>query len=536
MSDARVLLIDNDFSDLLGLPDYTSYYADALTELGWDFDYYNADIHFAHPQTLPPASVLADYDVIIYWTGDLYQPDGTFSVSTPLTVIDMQTLSDWMFSGGRLLVSGQDMASAWDALDQDGHGYFLYASNLGAKYLQDSLFDPTYAGVLPPAPSLIGMPGTAFSGLSFDLSGNGDGAANQYYVDEIEVAPFGDLEAPEDTLPAFAAVDGHPVADGYVAATRAAYPTLEEPMSAFDYRTLYLSFGLEGVNNDTGFNTREDLLDRAMAWLLDSAEVTVHEGLMDVDSIGVSYRWDFGDGSPFTDPNGSNVATHTYAAAGEYRVRVEATDALGTRVLGCTRFNVSEDMVGKTQNFTAEMVSTYAPPEPLPTPVTIELPLTGDTWLSGGHVDANYMWDHKLVVRPTGLDNALLTFDRSALPAGVEILNAELTLNAIYESGAYGKQLTVMNVDPFEPKTVTYADGLGFYNPGPSVDVAMGPIMLDATAQVAAWDAVNSPGNPQLAVAADGPLGRVVFDSLEAANADPNAMAPKLMVTYRPAH
>ncbi len=536
MGGAKVLLIDNDFSDLLGYPDYTHYYADALTELGWSFDYYNADIHFAHSRTLPPASVLAKYDVIVYWTGDLYQSDGTFTVSTPLTEIDMQTLSDWMFNGGRLFVAGQDLASAWDATTSDGHGAFLYSSNLGAKYLQDSLFDPSYAGVLPPAPSVMGVPGSAFNGMTFDLSGAGDGAGNQYYVDEVRIAPFGDLEAPEDTHAAFVGIGGKPVADGYVGVTRASYPTLEEPAPAFDYRTLYLSFGLEGVNNDTGFNTREDLMKRAMAWLLDSAEVTVHEGLVDVSSIGVSYRWDFGDGSPFTEANGSNVATHTFDAAGEYRVRVEATDALGTRALGCLRFTVTDDMVGKTQDFTAEMTSTYTPPEPLPTPVTVELPLTSDTWLSGGHPTANHMWDHKLVVRPTGLDNVLLTFDRSALPAGVEILNAELTVNATYETGALGKRLMVMNVDPFDAATATYADGLNFYNPGPAADVAMGPMMLDATDQVMAWDAANSPGNPQLAIAADGPLGRVVFDSLETANADPNAMAPKLMVTYRPAH
>jgi len=535
MGGAKVLLIDNDFSDLLGYPDYAGYYENAMRELGWDYDYYNADIHFGNPQTLPPAAVLSAYDVIVYWTGDLYQSDGTFTVPTPLTEIDMQVLSDWMFHGGRLFASGQDLASAWDAMASDGHGYFLYASNLGAEYLQDSLFDPGYAGMLPPSPSFIGIPGSPFSGMTFDLSGNGDGAGNQYYVDEIAVAPYGDLEAPEDTHPAFTAVGGMPVDKGIIGATRASYPTLEDPMPAFDYRTLYLSFGLEGVNSDTGFNTRNDLMAQAMAWLLDANQVTIHEGDVDVDSIGVSYRWDFGDGSPFTEPNSSNKGNHIYDAAGEYTVRVEATNGMGVRALGEMTLQVTDDMVGKVQVFTAEMTSTYTPPTPLPEPVTVELPLTADTWLSGGNVGNNYMWDKKLVVRPTGLDNVLLSFDRSALPEGVEILNATLDLNATYESGALGKQLMVMNVDPFDPETITYADGLNFYNPGPAVDVAMGMLSLDATAQVMAWDADQSPGNPQLAIAADGPAGRVVFDSKETLLAHPDAKPPKLMVTYRPA-
>ena len=531
MGGPRVLLIDNDFSDLLGFPDYTPYYANALTELGWDFDYYNADIHFANPQTLPDAATLAKYDVIIYWTGDLYYPNGTFSVSTPLTRIDMQVLSDWMFNGGRFFASGQDLTAAWNAYD----GNFLYDGNLAAKYIQDSLFDPSYQGVLPPAPSLIGQPGGPFNGMTFDLSGNGDGAANQYYVDEIDVLGFGDVEGGVNS-PVLTAVGGYPLRKGYTGVTRAAYPTLENPTPDFDYRTMYLSFGLEGVNNDTGFNTREDLLGRALAWLLDSAEVTIHEGMVPVDSIGILYRWDFGDGSPYTDFSPSNMGAHTYMAAGDYTVRVEAVNDLGTHAVGELAIHIDEDMVGKVQSFTAEMTSTYTPPEPLPEPVTVELPLVDDTWVNGGAVNTNYYWDKKLLVRPTGLDNALLTFDRSALPEGVEILDATLTVNVTFESGAYGKQLMVMNVDPFDAMTVTYADGLNYYNPGPGADVAMGMVTMDATSQVAAWDADGSPGNPQLAIAADGPMGRVVFDSKDTLLANPNAMPPKLVVTYRPAH
>ncbi|MFN2166645.1 MAG: S8 family serine peptidase, partial [Anaerolineae bacterium] len=338
MAEAQVLLIDNDMSDLLGYPDYTYYYTSTLEALGVTYDYYNADLHYNHPQTLPSAAELAAYDVIIYWSGDNYQPNGTFTVATPLTLLDMQTLTDWQYGGGRLLVTGQDLASAWDALDSSGDGYFIYSGNLGTKYLQDSLFDPGYAGLLPPMPSVVGVPGSPLGGLVLDLSDSGDGAANQYYVDEVELAPYGDTAAPETIKPILAAIDGAAVMEGYVASSRADGPTLEEPEPAFDYRSLYLSFGFEGINDDSGYNTREDLMGALYNWLTDEVSVS----LAPVDgkpkelltfnaafnsSVGaeaVQYRWDFGDGSAIA-TSAAPTVVHSYDVGGKYLARVEVT-------------------------------------------------------------------------------------------------------------------------------------------------------------------------------------------------------------------
>ena len=52
---------------------------------------------------------------------------------------------------------------------------------------------------------------------------------------------------------------------------------------------------------------------------------------------GVTFRWDFGDGTPFTNVYTSATSGHTYAAPGIYTVRVEATNGLGTRVIGQTK-------------------------------------------------------------------------------------------------------------------------------------------------------------------------------------------------------
>jgi 2',3'-cyclic-nucleotide 2'-phosphodiesterase (5'-nucleotidase family)/subtilisin family serine protease len=359
---ANVLLVDNDMSDLLGYPDYGGFYTDTLDNLGVAYDYYNADLHFGNPQTLPSAAELAAYDVIIYWSGDNYQPDGTFTVATPLTEIDRQLLTDWQFNGGRLLATGQDLASAWDALDSGGTGYFLYAGNLGTKHLQDSIFDPTYAGLLPPVPAVIGLPESPLSGMVLDISGSDpitdvvdgetvivgweDGAANQYYVDEVELAPYGDTEAPDSISSILAAVDGHPMQDGYVASARADSPTLERSRARYDYRTIYLSFGFEGINNDTGYTTREELMAALLDWLTDEVTVTLEpaEGMVNdlitlsaamnstVGAEAVQYRWDFGDGSDIAVSSTPSVV-HAYESGGTYTAEVEVTDEYGHKAV-----------------------------------------------------------------------------------------------------------------------------------------------------------------------------------------------------------
>lgn len=171
---------------------------------------------------------------------------------------------------------------------------------------------------------------------------------------------------------------------------------------------------------------------------------------------------------------------------------------------------------------------------PAPRPVTVELPLVADTWVNGGSVGTNYNTFAALIARTTGLDNVLLTFDRSLLPAGANIQSATLTLRMTGESGAPGKTLTAHNVNTFNSATVTYATAPLTYNPGTPVPAVVGPINFDVKAQVMAWDAAGAQANGstmgQLAVSAAGLPGRVIFDSLESFAGAP----AKLVVTYLP--
>ena len=166
---------------------------------------------------------------------------------------------------------------------------------------------------------------------------------------------------------------------------------------------------------------------------------------------------------------------------------------------------------------------------------TVELPLLADTWVNGGDTAANFDAYATLVARTTGLDNALLTFDRGALPEGVEIVSAELAINTTFESGSFGKELTVLNTEGFDTTMVTYDDAPAVYNPGDAVPVTMGMMTFDVAANVAAWDAVGAQATGdshmgQLAISATGPWGRVVFDSLETYQAEPAMLTVTYMV------
>ncbi len=97
-----------------------------------------------------------------------------------------------------------------------------------------------------------------------------------------------------------------------------------------------------------------------------------------------------------------------------------------------------------------------------------------DTWVNGGDTAANFDGYAAEVVRTTGLDNALLTFDRSALPEGAEIVSAELTINTTFESGAFGKEMTVLNTEAFDSTAVTFDTAPAIYNPGAAVPVTIG--------------------------------------------------------------
>ena len=492
------MIIDNDASSSLGFPDYLGYYTTTLTNLGLTFDILDADnLAGSVANFVPEAAVLSSYKVVIYFTGDDYYPNGTFTVPTPLTARDMDRLTEFANNGGKVFAMGQDMASVLNSTSSSSASYF-YSSVLGGAYLQDSVtnFDLpsqaitprpdapaalqgvsldlsgpsetqvtlTGANETPPVSTnnqavasfgfnaatnelsydvdvfasqpmtvtashihtgTVGTPGpilyplytpvtptlvtdtlnfngsviltdpevtALFSGglyinvhttahpggeLRAQLSAavNGDGAANQYFVDEIKTMPsFDNIPDPVGSAYPYKALlqyaGPYNTEDGTVAIAHRDQPTLENPGLAYMGRSIYATFGLEGVNNGLGSTSREDLLAAFMDWAMDEPTATISDTTTTnasnlttfeatvtsniTGTMGQTYRWDFGDGSDYSIVYSSNQVAHTYATCGTYTVRVETVNSWGNSaiaeltadVTNCVGYNTYLPLIG----------------------------------------------------------------------------------------------------------------------------------------------------------------------------------------------
>jgi len=353
---AEVLLIDNDFSFYGGYRDYSPYITQALDALGVTYRVWDADVRYDQAQTLPAVGYLQGFDAVIWLTGDNRRADGYYVVPTPLTALDQAVLQAYLDGGGRLLAIGQNLAEASDinpSADSTWGRSALLHSYLGAHWIQGSLFDPAEQGYYPPSerPSVVGWPGGPFAEMQLDLGAVGDGASDQLSVDEI--APGGVPDGSDSDLvqPLFLATEGFALSGGCVAVGKQGDPSLERRTQAIPYRSLYFSFGLEGVNNNLGSTKRTELLRRSLDWLLDEVSVQLESSVVAVNNATAidcsaqalpgypvnQYRW------AVTDDAGSRTVTTStpsvtllYAQPGTYALAVEATDLLGHRAVAQT--------------------------------------------------------------------------------------------------------------------------------------------------------------------------------------------------------
>jgi subtilisin family serine protease len=348
MADADVLIIDNDGSSSLGNSDYIGFYTNTLTELDLSYDVLDVDAEAGSVQNFLNAVDLQAYKAVLYFTGDYYYPNGTFTVPTPLTSNDLYALNEYAQSGGLVIAMGQDLASVWNSTSP-ANAHFTYSFTLGGRYLQDSVnnfeISPTFT-----ISSTTYLP---MQGLTLDLSENGDGAANQLYVDEIRhnITVTDSLSVDPFFTPLFYFKSDTNVDEGTTGMAHREQPSLENPGVAYAGRSVYTTFGLEGVNNDTGFTTREELLQRALNWGWDNPVASVAKSRTSTSQFsftasltsnipgtsGVSYRWDFGDGTRYSTWSANSNTTHTYANPGNYNVRVEVIDSLGNHAIGTSK-------------------------------------------------------------------------------------------------------------------------------------------------------------------------------------------------------
>jgi subtilisin family serine protease len=300
-----VLLVDADGSSpTSSLPNYRPQYEAMLTALGLTYE-----------TTFPTnAWELHKYRAIVLFTGD-----NTVVGSGGFTVTREDAVAEYLDSGGRIWVLGQNMALGLDngsfhsRLDRGR----LYSGYLGLAYEADAVNAAGTSGLGPFAGMALALSQTSVEGSSspaFDTDTyNSRGTTTRF----------------------FQTAGGAAVSHG-----RTSDPTLEQERQEYLYRAVSMGFGVEGLG--AGGATPSHLGDRTFDWLLDRVSVNLASAddgpgkramltASAASSVGAAitkYRWDFGDGSPYATTTGPTVR-HKYQHRGTYEVRIEATDSLG---------------------------------------------------------------------------------------------------------------------------------------------------------------------------------------------------------------
>ncbi|MBI2953285.1 MAG: S8 family serine peptidase, partial [Chloroflexi bacterium] len=333
---ADILIIDNDASSNPSImaDSHLGYYTRTLESLGYTYNV--LDIDSAPPPAngyLDTVNLLA-YRAIIYFTGDNY------AYSRAPTLADNYRLNEYAQNGGTVIAMGQDASSVVQTFRP------FYWFTLGGWRLRDSVTN----NIISPTFEISPTSALPLAGLKFDLGTGGDGADNQRYVDEIRSTLT--VTDSNSVDPKYTAVLSYndPNGSSTVGMAHRQQPTLEAPDIYYRGRSIYATFGLEGVNNDkVGYSTREQLIQRALNWGWDEPGASISTTgtgrtrtftanfTSNISGVGaVSYRWDFGDGTPYEGPSASPMTSHSYTSGGTRTVRVEVTDSLGNKAISST--------------------------------------------------------------------------------------------------------------------------------------------------------------------------------------------------------
>ncbi|MCB0167835.1 MAG: S8 family serine peptidase [Anaerolineae bacterium] len=201
-----------------------SYYRQALLDALYSSNLWQITSVFGESTDVPTAADLAPYDIVI-WSSPF---------DSPGYVGAGDTIAEYLNNGGRLLLSGQDIAYF------DGGGFIASSnyliSHLKAAYIEDNAGTDLVAGVA----------GEPFEGLSFSIAGAG-GADNQTAPDVI-------ANLNSDFARSLLTYDGGKLAGLHVDL-------------CLPYRAIFLPFGFEGINNRS---TRSQVMAKSIDWLMQS--------------------------------------------------------------------------------------------------------------------------------------------------------------------------------------------------------------------------------------------------------------------------
>jgi len=306
---------------------FSGFYTDALEALSYQYDLWNTYV-----RGVPDSATLAHYDVVI-WAMAEYG----MLASWPERDVAMANLQTYLDDGGRLFISGQDVA------------YYTY---WGSSFLQDYLH-ASYVQDDPGLRSLTGVAGDPIGdGLTIGISG-GDGADNQWYPDEIDpISPAVTVFTYDTTALTVllepvrpkVARPGQEVSERDAVPIPAPWresqepprkPVEAEPMANLQgiissgtgglrvdtgtYKVVFFSFGFEAINNA---GDRLTVMERVLNWLRGGIPPTISDvrttNVRDV-SFTVSWITDVdADGEVHygTDPANLNQIAYDVRGAG----------------------------------------------------------------------------------------------------------------------------------------------------------------------------------------------------------------------------
>jgi len=211
----QFIIVDHDESNP---SDYEQYYVEILDLTRTPHVVWGVD-----SLASPPVDTLNEYSFTIWFTGD--------HRTEVLSVEDVNILRNFLDQGGRLFLTGQDIAAD-------------LADDADSTFLQEYL----YVRFVPGAPLIMadGVDGDPISDGHLVALGGSGGAANQNSPDIL--APLTGIAKPVYTY--YGSSD--------VAGVRVAYD---------DYRVVFFGFGFEGIADDLGYTTRAEIWPRVFDWL-----------------------------------------------------------------------------------------------------------------------------------------------------------------------------------------------------------------------------------------------------------------------------